>query len=360
MIFKTYHTYIIKSYIISLVLVSTIFLCLVFFLNILEELKFFEKLDVGLYYPTFLTFLNSPSILFEIFPFVFLISTQFFFIKLYDKDELVIFKNYGVDNIKIIKILSLLSLILGLFITTVFYTFSSSMKYSYLSFKNRFTDDNKYLAVINENGLWIKDEHASKTSIINAEKFQNNILKQVSINILEKNFDLNKTIIADKANIEESNWKLEDVTIFEKEGSSKKYKKYNFQTNFNRAKIDSMFSNLSSLNYFQLKSLYEDYKKLGFSTLEVTSHLNKLYAFPTYLMIMTIIGGIIMFNTKYKKSKFFNIVIGIVFSVIIYYMNYLLNVMGSNEKIPIIFASWFTQLILLLICFIGLIKLNEK
>ena len=31
------------------------------------------------------------------------------------------------------------------------------MKNNYLEFKNKYTQDNKYLAVINENGLWIKD-----------------------------------------------------------------------------------------------------------------------------------------------------------------------------------------------------------
>ena len=360
MIIKTYQNYIIKSYLKNIVLVSVVFLCLVFFLNIMGEIKFFENFNVGIYYPTLLTLLNSPSVLFEIFPFVFLIGTQLFFINLFEKDELIIFKNYGLDNFKIIKILIIVSLIAGIFISTLFYTFSSNMKHSYLSFKNKFTNDNKYLAVINENGLWIKDELMGKINIINSEKFQENILRDISINVLEKNFELIQTIIVEKANIEKNLWKLEGVTIFEKDGSKKYYKEYNFETNFNREKIDNLFSNLSSLNYFELVNLNKDYKKLGFSTLEIKSHLHRLYSFPTYLMIMTIIGAILMFNVKYKKSKVFNIIVGILFSVVIYYINYLLNLMGSNEKIPIIFTSWFIQLILVLICILGLVKINEK
>ena len=51
-------------------------------MNILEELKFFDQYsEIGLGVPILLTVLNLPSILFEIFPFIILITTQFFFIK---------------------------------------------------------------------------------------------------------------------------------------------------------------------------------------------------------------------------------------------------------------------------------------
>ena len=44
--------------------------------------------------------MSSPSIIFEMFPFIFLISTQFFFLKLFDNDEINIFKYSGLKNIK--------------------------------------------------------------------------------------------------------------------------------------------------------------------------------------------------------------------------------------------------------------------
>ena len=78
---KIYKNYILKSYLYYFLIVSLIFTFLSFFLNILEEIVFFEKYDVGILYPVMLTSLNTPSILFEIFPFIFLISSQLFFIK---------------------------------------------------------------------------------------------------------------------------------------------------------------------------------------------------------------------------------------------------------------------------------------
>ena len=54
------------------------------------------------------------------------------------------------------------------------------------SFKNKFTEDSKYLAVINENGLWIKDEINDSINIINADKIKkegNDAIKQMEKNL---------------------------------------------------------------------------------------------------------------------------------------------------------------------------------
>ena len=67
-----------------------------------------------------------------------------------------------------------------------------------------------------------------------------------------------------------------------------------------------------------------------------------------------------MFNTSYNKSKIANLVIGILLSVIIYYVNYFFNLMGINEKVPVILSVWFPFIILILLSGIGLVKINEK
>ena len=79
MIFKVYQNYISKQFLLTFVKTVIIFVTLAFILNIFEEINFFKDLDVSIGIPIFLTFLNIPSIIFEIFPFIFLITTQFFY-----------------------------------------------------------------------------------------------------------------------------------------------------------------------------------------------------------------------------------------------------------------------------------------
>ena len=360
MIIKIYQQYLIKSLLKNIFLISCLFLILSFLLNIIEEIRFFKNLDLGISYSFLLTFLNVPSILYEIFPFIFLISTQMFFVNLFEKEELIVLKKHGVDNLVLIKILIITSLVCGILIVSLFYTISAQMKHSYLSFKNKFTDDKKYLAVVNENGLWIKDEVDNSINIINAEIFENDTLKKLIITQMDKDFNIVKTIVGKSANIQKNTWKIKNVEVHEVGKAKVSHDQILFKTNFNKEKLNSIFSNLTSLTFFELLSMSKDYNQLGYSTLEINSHLHKLYSFPIYLMIMSLVGGILMLNIKYNKSKIVNITIGIILSVIIYYLNYFINLLGTNEKLPIIISIWLPHLILFLFCLTFLIRINEN
>ena len=119
--FKVYKKYLINNFLKKFINLSLIFFTLILILGILEEITFFEKYQVPFWYPYFLTFLNSPITLFEIFPFIFLIATQFLFYDLFKKDEINLMKSNGLSNLKIIKILFFSSFLIGL-LTVFFYS----------------------------------------------------------------------------------------------------------------------------------------------------------------------------------------------------------------------------------------------
>ena len=97
-----------------------------------KTVSFFKNVESSFIFPFLLTFLNAPSVVYETFPFIFFIATQFFFIKLLDKEELDIFKKISLSNFKIISLLSFFSLILSIFIIIIFYNLSSNLKFMYL------------------------------------------------------------------------------------------------------------------------------------------------------------------------------------------------------------------------------------
>ena len=359
MIIKTYVRYIVKEYLLIFLNVTMVFYSLIFILNIFEELSFFKNVDTNFLFPIFLTFLNVPSILYDIFPFIFLISTQFYFIKVFEKNELIIFKNFGLSNIKILKILILSALIFGMFIIFVFYNFSSKAKKTYLNLKNEYTLDNRYLAVITENGLWIKDEINESILIINAAAIDGNFLTDVSVVELTKDYDLIRNIEAKKIDITKKLWKATSIKIHKNNVTNEK-DELEFETHFNLEKINNLFSNLSSLTMWELIKLKKDYKSLGYSTSEIDNHQHKIITYPIYLMIMVLLSSIIMFNIKTNKTRVFNIILGISLSVIIYYIRYFFNLLGENNQIPIIMSIWFPLIIMLILCSIGMVRINEK
>jgi len=356
---KTYTKFLVYGFVKSFFNVFLIMITLVFILNILKEIEFFSNKDVNSLYPIYLSLMSSPSIIFEMFPFIFLIATQFFFLKLFDNDEINIFKYSGLKNIKIINILSFISFFIGILIITVFYSLSSNLQHYYLQVKNQFSDNKLYLAVINKNGLWIKDIVEKKTSIINSSKIDNNFLTDTFISTFDKDFKLIRSLKSNKIDIKNNEWLIYDATIF-KDNISQKSDLIKFKSNFNQKRIESLFSNLSSLSLLKLIDLRQNYKSLNYSTVDVDMQLYKVATYPLLLVIMTILSSIIMLNTKKSSSKVLKIIIGLFFSVAIYYINNFFNVMGSTEKLPLMVSVWTPIIFLSLINFIMLVNINEK
>tara|TARA_B100001250_G_scaffold147339_1_gene126135 strand:- start:991 stop:2073 length:1083 start_codon:yes stop_codon:yes gene_type:complete len=359
MIIKKYQRYLITTYFNHFIIISVLFLCLGFILNLFEELKFFDDHKDSSYYPFFLALLNSPSILFELFPFIFLIATKFFYIYLNERNEFEILKNNGINNFKILSLLSLLSFSIGIIILLFYYTFSANLKSHYYNLKNNFTEKNEYLAVVNDSGLWIKEEINEKVNIIHAKKFKENLIEEITITQTDSNFKMPNTIIAEEANITKKIWKLINVEIISYEGDNKKFSNLDYKSSFNGEIVANLFSNLNSLNLFQLYELSENYTKIGYSTTNVMVHINKLYSMPIFFLLMTLLGFLIMVKFKFIKTKFFTVVIGVTVSVIVYYLNYFSSIFGANETLPITLSIWLPHLILLLICLIGIVRINE-
>ena len=354
-----YKKYIFKKFLINFAKVTFIFSTVILIMNLFEEISFFKDNEEFLLLPIYLTLLNIPSILFEIFPFIFLISTLFFFIEIIDKDEINILKLYGITNLKIIQILSLLTFFIGFIILIFFYNISSNLKFFYFDLKNQYTKDDKYLAVVTGNGLWIRDEVGEFINYINAEKLENDNLYGVTISQFNKRFEIEKVIISEKAKIKTKNWILMKP-IVNSQNNSLTFDKLEFFSNFDEKRMLSIFDNLSSLDLLKLEALKKDYEMLGYNTEMLNGYKHRLYSYPLYLAIMVCIGSILMLNIKHNKSKILSITLGIIISVIIYYINYFFNVIIETKDVPYLTSIWGPQIILSLIIITNLIRINEK
>ena len=356
---KIYIKFLIYLFAKSLFFVFSVMFSLVFILNLLTELDFFKQIEVATYFPLFLSLLNSPDLIFEIFPFIFLITTQLFFIKLFENKEIEIFKYSGLKNSKIIKILSISSFLAGIIIIFLFYNFSSSLKNFYLELKSNYTNDGKYLAVITKNGLWIKDKINNKIIIINSLQVKQNFLINNFITEFDEKFNVIRNIQSEKIDTSNKLWLIYNAKIYNQNNYNKQ-SLLKLETNFDYKRIQTLYSNLSSLNIFQIIELKKNYQKLNYSVTEINLQLLKLVFYPFYLLLITVFSSLIMLNIKEIKSTTYKISIGLFCSVIIYYLNNFSHVLGSTERIALITATTTPLIILTLINGFMIYKINDK
>ena len=356
---KTYTKFIVSIFLNSIFNVFLIMFSLIFILNLLTELEFFKNIQVSIYYPLYFSFLNTPSFIFDVFPFIFLLSTQLFFNNLFNDDQIDILKYSGLKNSKILLIINMTTFVVGVFIVIFYYSLSSNVKSLYLELKTNYTKDDKYLAVITNNGLWIKDIIHSKTLIINAAKIDRNFLVDTYISVFDQNFEIVKNIRSKKIDISKNEWLIYNAEIYE-QNYKKNEKNLKINTNFNYNIIQNLFSNLSSLSILDLLEMRKNYKNLNYSVTDIDLQLMKLISYPLYLLLMTMLAAIIMFNTKKSSNKYIRIVLGLFCSVVIYYFSNFFYVLGSTEKINLTISVAMPLLILFLINIYFMRNINAK
>ena len=354
--------YLAKEFFKIVINTSLTFFCLGFVLNLFEEINFFKDLEVGLNIPIILSFLFVPSLLYNMFPFVILISGIWFFLKIKKTDEIIALKVSGISNFSIIIIPSIVSIILGILIITAFNPITSVLVKKYEIIKGSYEKDQEYLAAITVNGIWIKEKNINKNNIIRSSNLNNENLIRVTIYEFDKENNFVKRIEAKSANISSFNWILKDVTIIDADGNylSSNISRLDYISMYDIQKIKSLYSNLDTISFWNLKNEIQLLEARGYSTREMEAKFQRSFAFPFFLLSMVLLSGVFTLGMTFKENNWSYVFIAIITSVLIFYFNDFSAALGKTEKLPILISVWMPIVIIFIFSGAGVIHANQK
>ena len=129
---------------------------------------------------------------------------------------------------------------------------------------------------------------------------------------------------------------------------------------YNYEKITGLFNNSDTMSFVDL---VVDYKKLlnsGYNTRFLNQSLHTMLSLPFFLFLMTALAPVITMNTLRKADNLKFIVIGLLSSVILFYIKDLSLALGQTDRIPLILSIWAPVIFLSLFIFIGVLQINEK
>ena len=158
--------YLSKEFLKVVLNITFLFIFLGFILNLFEEINFFKDYDVGIDLPITMSALFVPNLIYNIFPFIILLSGIWFFLKIKKTDEIIALKASGVANMSIINVPSVLAILLGIFFVTAISPVTSVLIKKYESVKSSYEKEKESLAAVTVNGIWIKEKSPDKNFII--------------------------------------------------------------------------------------------------------------------------------------------------------------------------------------------------
>ena len=297
---------------------SLAFFCLGFIINLFEEINFFKDLDVGINLPIILSALFVPSMIYNIFPFVVLLSGIWFFLKIRKTDEIIAMKVSGMSNFSVIAIPSIVSLILGICFITLINPITSVLVKKYESIRGSYeTQQFEYLATVNVNGIWIKEKSFGKNYIIKASNLDDQNLLDLIIYEFDHNNDYVKRINANSADISSLNWKLKDAKIINKDGKIilENLESLRYRSKYDIKKIKSLYANLDTVSFWNLENEIELLENRGYSTREMMTKWPRSLAFPLFLLSMVLLSGVFTLGKHSKENNLAYVFLAIITSV---------------------------------------------
>ncbi len=354
--------YISKEFLKVVLNTSLSFFALGYVINLFEEINFFKDFDVGIDLPLKMSLLFVPSMFYNMFPFVILLSSIWFFLKLKRTEEITAMKVSGMSNFSVIIVPAFLALLLGIIFITSINPITSVLVKKYESIKGNYEKDHDYLAAVTENGIWIKEKKVDNNYIIRAAKLKNNYLYELTIYEFDKLNNFLFRIESESADISNLKWNLGKSKILDKNGKVIKENTYDitYKSLYDVKKIRSLYSNLDTISFWNLENEIKILQERGYSTNEMRAKLQRSLAFPFFLISMTLLGGVFTLGFQFKEDNWTYGFIAIITSVLIFYFNDFSAALGKTDKLPVEISVWMPILIIFIFSTIGLIHANQR
>jgi len=361
-LYKQINKYISYEFFIDLIRVLFIFFILLLLIVTFDEMNFLKKIEnITLIFSLKLIFFKIPGIILNFSPFIFLFAGILFHLKLKNRNEVVAIRTIGISNLKLISVSAIVALTLGYIIIFILNPLTSVVTKEYENIRSNYVG-NQNTIFINDTGLWVLIDGGNNKKIIRIENldFNKNLAKNITIFNLSKDFDLQSRIDSKEGIFDKKTIKLLNSTTYEKRKNNKKITELYIDLNFSLTEIQNSFKNSSAISIYEIQNQIKNIQSLGYSTDYLKIEYQKLMSLPVYLLAMVLLSGLMIVNLGTNMGYLFYVVIGVIISVILYFLSDLSITMGKTERINLELSVWLPIFFIMLVNFIGLIQVNAK
>ena len=346
-----------SKYILINLIIITIF---VLFLNLLEISRILEKENTTLGFFLLLSILKLPTIISEIIPFVVILSIAFLFKNLITNNELISIRNMGFSILDIFKPIAIAIFLFGLFILLFINPLAANFENNFNNLTSKKYPNMYSIKFINE-GMWIKNiSEDNNINYINISKINLDNMNAEEIKILNINNKFNKIIIAEKGEIIDKIFKLQNVSIFNINNDKfEKVEFYNLILNFDKSNIIDSILNFKFIPFYKYKKHVNNLKKFNLHSSEVSLYYLSEILKPIFLVIIgfTVMG----FSGKFKRNEsFFKVLfISILIGFLIFLLKEIVTTLTTTMKISFIFSYFIIFMFPLMIGLYQMIRIES-
>jgi lipopolysaccharide export system permease protein len=352
MILSTVGRYMASRFVVTILSVFFLTLLLIFFVDFVEVLRGASKRDdIGAGTLALITLLRIPIFAELALPFAILIGTIGAFLSLSRTSELTIVRAAGLSVWQFVQPGLAVAVLFGIFAVTVYNPVASAMKAKSEDIQAQLFNTQKSFGTARGSGSWLGQDSVDGPSILHAKTSANRGLTLAGVTLLQ--FDLNnrfyQQIQANKAELRQGYWRLENAVVQSSGEAIKHYQEYYVSTYLSPAQIMDSLGSLETLSFWQLPGFINFASKAGIPTGRYELQYQLFLARPILLAAMVLIAATCSLKA-FRFGKIQTMVLtGLTGGFGFFIFSEFSRKVGASGLVPVAVAAWGPALIALLL-----------
>ena len=351
---STLSAYVGKHFIISFLLLLSLFLMLVYLFDIVELLRrSASKQGIKFSLILEMALLKLPYMCQKIFPFATLFATMACFWRLTRSNELVVTRSAGVSAWQFLLPPVIIAALLGTLQITTINHLGSNMLSRFEQIEAVRFQGSRNLLALSGSSIWLRQSNMKGQSVIHSKRVIQNEqdieLLNLVIFMYAGSDTFLKRIDAKSARLEDGFWQINDAWIYEPEKPAVYEDTHWLDTDLTIDKIQDSFAPPETMSFWHLSSFIKTLESAGFSALRHRLYWHSLLAAPLLMIAMVLIGAAFTLRHSQRGATSHIIGSGVLTGFALYFFSDVAFALGLSDSIPVSLAAWSPSAIALLL-----------
>jgi len=341
--------YFARRFIQSFLVIGVIFLTLMILIDLIEQVRRFNEVDLSFGQLLQLTLLNTPAAISEMLPLLVILATISLFIGLARSSELVVTRAIGRSGIRALVAPVLLALTIGALAVSLLNPISAATSEEFQRLSDSYRNNGNSALSISSEGLWLRQGAENGQAVIHARGTSNGDvlgLDDVTIITFAPDGIPTQQITANRAELRDGNWELTDAKVWplrsgdNPETNAEEHARLDLPTSLTRDRILDTLGQQDSVSVYDLPQLIRDLREAGFSTKQYEVWFQAQLARPLFLVSMVLIGAAFTMRHVRFGGTGVAVLTAVLLGFAIYFVRNFAQILGENGQLPIYVAAW--------------------
>ena len=341
------HRYFARRFLMTFLGVAAVFLLIMFFTELVEQLRRFGSSHAGFADLVMLSLLNIPQAIYAILPLIMILATIALFLSLARSSELVVTRAAGRSALKALLAPLAMALLIGLLSVAVLNPIVAGTSKASEARIDALRGTSSVLS-IGSSGLWLRQGDADGQTVIRAQNanLDGTRLTNVTFLTFAPGGGPRQRINAASAELipgawilrEAKSWDLAETSV--PEASALLLAELSLPSTLTPDQIRDSFGTPSSIPIWELPAFIDRLQTAGFSAQRHLVWLHKELALPIFLVSMVLIGASFTLRHQRGGRTGLMVMFAILLAFVIYFIRNFAQVLGENGQLPALLAAW--------------------